>query len=85
MGERVDAAGEAMGREVVYEGDVVEPVRELVSDEEALRGARLSERGSAGHRPVTFFSLLNVGLILTAAAIVLFRAARRSLDGAFAA
>lgn len=73
MGERLGASGEAMSGEVAYEGDVVEPVRELVSDEEALRGARLSQRRSAGYRPVAFFSLLNVGLILTAAAIVLFK------------
>lgn len=50
----------------------VEPIAEVVSEDERARGERLSRR-RAGYSKPTFFALLNLGLILTAAAIVLFK------------
>ena len=50
----------------------VEPVSEVVSDEEARRAEELAIRRGAYSFP-TFFVLLNVGLILTAVALVLFK------------
>lgn len=73
MDEQAGAQGVSRSREVAYGGDCVEPIRTLVSDEEVQRGARLSARRSAGYRPTIFFALLNVGLMLTAIAIVLFK------------
>lgn len=57
---------------VAYEGNPVEPVAPKLTGEEAARGDRLSKERGAYSFPV-FFALLNVGLILTAVAIVLFK------------
>lgn len=53
-------------------GDAVEPVSGSVTEDEAARGERLSKRRMAYSFPA-FFGLLNVGLILTAIALVLFK------------
>lgn len=53
-------------------GQAVEPIAEVVSDDERARGERLSRRRAGYSRPA-FLALLNLGLILTAAAIVLFK------------
>ena len=50
----------------------VEPVSEVVSEDEAQRAERLSKKRMAYSFP-QFFGLLNVGLILTAVALVLFK------------
>lgn len=50
----------------------VSPVSEVVSDDERARGERLSRRRGA-YSPGSFFALLNLGLILTAVALVLFK------------
>lgn len=50
----------------------VEPVSEVVSDEEARRAEKLATRRGAYSFP-TFFALLNVGLLLTAVSLVLFK------------
>ena len=50
----------------------VEPVSEVVSDDEEARGQRLSKKRMAYSFP-PFFALLNLGLILTAIALVLFK------------
>lgn len=52
--------------------EAVEPVAEVVSADEAALGERLSKRRMAYSFPA-FFALLNVGLILTAIALVLFK------------
>ena len=50
----------------------VEPVSEVVSEDEEARGQRLSKKRMAYSFP-QFFALLNLGLILTAIALVLFK------------
>ena len=50
----------------------VEPVSEVVTEDEEARGERLSKKRMAYSFP-QFFGLLNVGLILTAIALVLFK------------
>lgn len=50
----------------------VEPVSEVVSEDEEARGEKLTRRRMAYSFP-QFFALLNVGLILTAIALVLFK------------
>ena len=50
----------------------VEPVSEVVSEDEEVRGQRLSKKRMAYSFP-QFFALLNLGLILTAIALVLFK------------
>ena len=50
----------------------VEPVSEVVSKDEEARGEKLSKRRMAYSFP-QFFALLNLGLILTAIALVLFK------------
>ncbi|WP_240307483.1 YitT family protein [Thermophilibacter mediterraneus] len=53
-------------------GAAVEPVAEVVTEDEARRGESLSKKRMAYSFP-TFFSLLNAGLILTAISLVLFK------------
>ena len=50
----------------------VEPVSEVVTEDEEARGEKLSQKRMAYSFP-QFFVLLNVGLILTAVALVLFK------------
>ena len=50
----------------------VDPVSEVVSEDEEARGQRLSKKRMAYGFP-QFFALLNLGLILTAIALVLFK------------
>ena len=52
--------------------EAVEPVSEVVSDDERARGELLSKKRAAYSFP-QFFCLLNLGLILTAVALVLFK------------
>ncbi|WP_342590877.1 YitT family protein [Olsenella profusa] len=58
--------------ERAQQAETVEPVSEVVSADEAERAERLSKKRMAYSFP-QFFGMLNVGLILTAAALVLFK------------
>ena len=59
--------------DVTVDGDVVEPLEREMSPDEAARAAQLSEKRTQGYGKLGFFVMLNVGLILTAVALVLFK------------
>ena len=61
-----------MGEEDVQVAEGVEPVAEEMTPDEARRAEKLSRRRMAYSFP-QFFCLLNLGLILTAVALVLFK------------
>ena len=56
---------------VAYEGDPLAPVCEDQTEEEARRSDEVAEHRTEGYGKVAFFLMLNVGLILTAVAMVL--------------
>ena len=58
---------------VAYEGDPLAPVCEDQTEEEARRSDEVAEHRTEGYGKVAFFLMLNVGLILTAVAMVLFK------------
>ena len=58
---------------VAYEGDPLAPVCEAQTEEEARRSDEVAEHRTEGYGKVAFFLMLNVGLILTAVAMVLFK------------
>ncbi|HIY79781.1 MAG TPA: YitT family protein [Candidatus Olsenella excrementavium] len=62
----------AVGEKDVQVAEGVEPVAEEMTPDEARRAERLSRRRMAYSFP-QFFCLLNLGLILTAVALVLFK------------
>ena len=58
---------------VAYEGDPLTPACEDQTEEEARRSDEVAEHRTEGYGKVAFFLMLNVGLILTAVAMVLFK------------
>ena len=58
---------------VAYEGDPLSPVCEDQTEEEALRSDAKADQRTEGYGKLAFFGMLNLGLILTAVAMVLFK------------
>lgn len=58
---------------VAFDGEAVEPLAQEVTPDEEARAAKLSEKRTQGYGKLGFFLMLNVGLILTAVALVLFK------------
>lgn len=58
---------------VAYEGDPLTPACEAQTEEEARHSDEVAEHRTEGYGKVAFFLMLNVGLILTAVAMVLFK------------
>ena len=58
---------------VAYEGDPLAPACESQTEEEARHSDEVAEHRTEGYGKLGFFLMLNVGLILTAVAMVLFK------------
>lgn len=56
-----------------YEGDPLAPICEDQTDEEGRIADEVSERRTEGYGKLSFFLMLNLGLILTAVTMVLFK------------
>lgn len=62
-----------MEEKTAYEGDPLSPICEDQTDEEGRRADEVSDRRTAGYGKLPFFGMLNLGLVLTAFAIVVFK------------